>query len=196
MKRSVTVLLILMLLLTGCGSAASSSKMSNDKSSISKSADTDNTNDALDTSNPSADIDDTNESVLTKSEQSPNVDSSDIDVDITEKMYVAYINEIYVNADDYIGQTIRIQGMFQAYTDENTGLTYYYVYRTGPGCCGNDGSMCGFEFTWNGNIPKDNDWIEVVGNLRSYEEDGCSYLTLDSTSVTILDERGAETVYQ
>ena len=61
----------------------------------------------------------------------------DVDVDITEKMYVAYINEIYVNAEDYIGQTIRIQGMFQAYTDEETGNTYYYVYRTGPGCCGN-----------------------------------------------------------
>lgn len=122
--------------------------------------------------------------------------SAGIDVDVTEKMYVAYINEIYVNTEDYIGKTIRIQGMFQAYTDQNTGITYYYVYRTGPGCCGNDGAMCGFEFTWDGDIPADNDWIEVVGSLRTYDEDGWTYLTLDAESVAVMEERGAETVFQ
>ena len=111
-------------------------------------------------------------------------------------MYVTYINEIYVNTDDYLGQMIRIQGISQAYKDENDGKTYYYVYRTGPGCCGNDGSMCGFEFTWDGDMPKDKDWIEVVGSLRTYNEDGYDYLTLDAKSVTVMDERGAETVYQ
>ncbi|MDF2653991.1 MAG: hypothetical protein K0R19_465, partial [Bacillota bacterium] len=122
--------------------------------------------------------------------------SGDVDVDITEKMYVAYINDIYVNTPDYIGQNIRIQGMFQSYTDENTGLTYYYVYRVGPGCCGNDGSMCGFEFTWSGDLPQNNDWIEVIGSLRTYEEDGWTYLTLDASSVTVMKERGAENVFQ
>lgn len=119
-----------------------------------------------------------------------------VDVDITEKMYVAYINELYVNTPDYIGQNIRIQGMFQSYTDENTGLTYYYVYRVGPGCCGNDGSMCGFEFTWTGDLPQNNDWIEVIGSLRTYEDDGWTYLTLDASSVTVMKERGAENVFQ
>lgn len=164
MKRIIPILLILVILLSGCGSTESSSKTSDEKTAVSE---------------------DTHIEAL-----------PEIDVDITEKMYVTYINEIYVNTDDYIGQNIRIQGMFQAYKDENTGLTYYYVYRTGPGCCGNDGSMCGFEFTWNGNMPKDNDWIEVVGSLRTYEEDGWTFLTLDANSVTVMDERGAETVLQ
>jgi len=124
------------------------------------------------------------------------VDSNNIDVDITEKMYVSYINDIYLNTDDYLGKGIRIEGMFKALTDENTGNTYYYVYRTGPGCCGNDGAMCGFEFTWDDTMPKDNDWIEVIGPLRAYEEDGWDYLTLDAVSVTIMEARGAETVYQ
>ena len=119
-----------------------------------------------------------------------------VDVDITEKMYVTYINEIYVNTPDYIGQNLRIQGMFQSYTDESTGLTYYYVYRVGPGCCGNDGSMCGFEFTWTGDLPQNNDWIEVIGSLRTYEDDGWTYLTLDASSVTVMKERGAENVFQ
>jgi len=116
-------------------------------------------------------------------------------INITEKMYVTYINEIYTNTSDYIGKTIKIEGMFDAYLDESNGTTYYYVYRTGPGCCGNDGAMCGFEFTYNGKMPNEKDWIEVIGKLRQYTENGNSYLTLDAQSLTVKNERGAETVY-
>ena len=173
MKRILFFLLFLALLLSGCGSKESTADQSDQKTVVSENSDTDSGKAAVEEE-----------------------DAPDIDIDITEKMYVAYINEIYINTDDYIGKSIRIEGMFQAYTDENTGITYYYVYRTGPGCCGNDGAMCGFEFTWDGEMPKDNDWIEVVGNLRTYEEDGCTYLTLDAESVTVMETRGAETVYQ
>jgi putative membrane protein len=117
-------------------------------------------------------------------------------IDITEKMYVTYINEIYTNTEDYIGKTIKIEGMFAAQFIEETGNTYYYVYRTGPGCCGNDGSMCGFEFTYGGPMPAENDWIEVVGKLRTYTEGEYTYLTLDAETVTVKSERGAAIVYQ
>lgn len=117
-------------------------------------------------------------------------------IDITEKMYVTYINDIYTNPDDYLGKTIQIEGMFAKEYYDETDTTYYYVYRTGPGCCGNDGSMCGFEFTYDGQMPADNDWIQVIGTLCSYEEGGLSYLTLDASSVTVMTERGAETVYR
>ncbi len=181
MKKILPLFLILSLLLTSCGgnSDPSSPDPGTDVSGINTDASSG-----------------TDVSCIGADASGSDADPSDIDVDITEKMYVAYINEIYVNTDDYIGKMIRIQGMFQAYTDENTGNIYYYVYRTGPGCCGNDGAMCGFEFTWDGDIPKDNDWIEVVGCLRTYEEDGWTYLTLDAKSVTVMDVRGAETVYQ
>lgn len=113
-------------------------------------------------------------------------------IDITEKMYVSWINEIYVNTDSYIGKTVKIQGM---YTTENfNNNEYHYVYRVGPGCCGNDGSMCGFEMTYDGEYPKDNDWIEVVGVLETYVEDGQTYLNLKADSVTVMEERGSETV--
>lgn len=181
MKRIISIFLTLALLLTGCGNAPSSVKMPNEEADIADSeiiTDADSKNDPPFTAGAGDD------------------DQQDIDVDITEKMYVTYINEIYVNTEDYLGETIRIQGMIQAYTDDTDGQTYYYVFRTGPGCCGNDGSMCGFEFTWDADMPKDDDWIEVVGILRSYEDDGWTYLTLDSKSVTIMEERGAESVYQ
>lgn len=133
----------------------------------------------------------------TLSSPTPNSTKQDNDViNITEKMYVTYINEIYTNTKDYIGKTIKIEGMFTSENSEQTGKTYHYVYRTGPGCCGNDGSMCGFEFTFNGNMPKKNDWICVEGILGTYEENGNNYLSLNAKSVTVLETRGAETVYQ
>lgn len=116
----------------------------------------------------------------------------EIEVDITEKLYVSYINDIYVNAESYIGKMIRIEGMYLGETYE--GQNYYYVYRKGPGCCSNDGDMAGFEFTYNGDMPKNGDWIEVVGTLRQYMEGQLAYLTLDAVSVTVKDERGAEEV--
>jgi uncharacterized membrane protein YcgQ (UPF0703/DUF1980 family) len=56
--------------------------------------------------------------------------------------------------------------------------------------------MCGFEFSWEGEMPKDNDWIEVTGTLDEYEEDGLSYLILRAKSVKEMAERGAENVYR
>ncbi len=117
-------------------------------------------------------------------------------LEITEKMYVSYVNEIYTNTAKYEGKKIKLEGMFTSTYDESTQQTYYFVYRTGPGCCYNDGSMCGFEFTTSDTIPQENDWIEVIGTLESYEENGYTYLTLRDAEVTIKAERGQEVVYQ
>lgn len=117
-------------------------------------------------------------------------------IEITEKMYVTYVNEIYTNTEAYEGKTIKLEGMFTSAYDESTKKTYYFVYRTGPGCCNNDGSMCGFEFTTSDTIPVENDWIEVTGILESYEENGYTYLNLKDAKVIIKEERGQEVVYQ
>lgn len=201
MKRIVSIFLLLVLsapavLLMGCEDGASVSKIPNStgQSAEAESKIPDDSTQTAEAGQIQPSEANPNQASDADPTQAP--DLSEIDVDITEKMYVTFINEIYVNTEDYIGKTIRIEGMYTAYTDENNGNTYYYVYRTGPGCCGNDGSMCGFEFTWNGSMPKDNDWIQVVGSLRTYDEDGFTYLTLDAKSVTVMDERGAETVYQ
>jgi len=126
-----------------------------------------------------------------------NTNTDKVDLNITEKMYVTYINEIYTNPDAYLGKRLKIEGMFSAQHIDITNMTYYYVYRQGPGCCGNDGSMCGFEFTTkDGEYPNENDWIEVVGTLDQYDEDGIQYLTIRADSVKVKDERGAEIVTQ
>ena len=96
---------------------------------------------------------------------------------IKEKMFVAQINEIYVNRADYLGRTLRYEGFFQSYTDPCNDNTYYSVIRKGPGCCGTDGN-CGFEVLWDKEYPAPEDWVEVTGVLEQYEEAGTAYLRL------------------
>jgi hypothetical protein len=89
---------------------------------------------------------------------------------------------------------------------------YCFVLRYGPGCCGNDGSA-GFEVAWGrpqiypapGNVkplslspdyPVQDAWVEAVGILDTYEENGYPYLYLDLFSLTEKDDRGAEYVAQ
>jgi len=120
-------------------------------------------------------------------------------VEIKEKLFIAGINDIYLNQDDYLGKTIKYEGMFTSYTWAEKGITYYLVYRNSPGCCGADG-QAGFEVLWsdeaNKTYPNENDWVEAVGTLESYDEDGYAYLRLRLDSLTVKTERGAEFVSQ
>jgi hypothetical protein len=116
-------------------------------------------------------------------------------IDIGEKMFATQINEIYLNAEDYLGKTLRYQGMFQNQLWADTGVVYCYVVRNGPGCCGTD-SNPGFEVLWDSDYPKMDDWVEATGVLEAYKEDGFDYLRLRLSSLEVMDTRGAETVYQ
>ncbi|MDR2656322.1 MAG: hypothetical protein LBB86_00675 [Oscillospiraceae bacterium] len=123
-------------------------------------------------------------------------DSSEL-IEIKEKMFIAQTNDIYANAQDYLGKTIRYEGLF----DQSEGIvagthvTYSMVIRYGPGCCGNDGNV-GFEVDWNKPYPNINDWVEATGVLEEYDEEGATYLRLRLTSLNVLPTRGTDTVVQ
>jgi uncharacterized membrane protein YcgQ (UPF0703/DUF1980 family) len=127
-------------------------------------------------------------------------------VDIKEKLFIAQTNDIYLNSEDYLGTTIRLEGLFK--TEQYEGAApYCFVIRYGPGCCGYDGTA-GFEVAWNPrtaqsgssarvpNYPKVDDWVEAVGVLSSYEENGYPYIYLQLESLTVKKDRGAEFVTQ
>jgi len=106
-------------------------------------------------------------------------------VEISERMFATHINHITMNCDDYLGRTIRIEGIFLRY-DPNEPL--YVVYRTlSDGCCVR---KVGFEVKWPGGItrpyPADDSWVEAIGVLRRR---GLLYLELNS--LTVLNRRGA-----
>jgi uncharacterized membrane protein YcgQ (UPF0703/DUF1980 family) len=116
-------------------------------------------------------------------------------VEIKDKLFVGQINDIYLNADDYLGKTLHYEGIFNSETSDINGVTYYYVARYGPGCCGTDANP-GFEviFDNGSDYPKPDDWVEVTGVLSAYEEDGYNYLCLQLTSLEVKEERGQEYV--
>lgn len=116
-------------------------------------------------------------------------------VEIQERLFIAQTNDIYINPEDYLGKTIKYEGIFKSSTweFEEDSKTFYYVIRYGPGCCGYDGEA-GFEVMWDWQWPGEDDWCEAVGVLEAYEENGMQYLRLSLISLTVKEERGAEYV--
>lgn len=116
-------------------------------------------------------------------------------IEIKEKMFLSQVNDVYLNTDDYLGKTIKLEGIFkkEPYKDK----LYYFVLRYGPGCCGSDGNV-GFEIVWSENkkqpYPEQDSWVEAVGILKDDNEYG--FLYLDLISLTVLNRRGAENVRQ
>jgi zinc transport system permease protein len=118
---------------------------------------------------------------------------------ITEKMFIAQINDVYLNADDYLGKTITLEGIFKCEQFYEEDESYCFVIRYGPGCCGTDGNA-GFEVKWDKNrlqpYPAVESWVEATGILKMEEEDGYQFLYLDLSSLDVLGKRGAEIVLQ
>lgn len=165
MKRVAGIFLLVIWILTGCSQAT------NDSSAMAAQAE---------------------ENGASQGQQANAKSAGDI-VEISERLFVSQTNDIYLNTADYLGRTIKYEGLFK--TIDWEGSLYYYVIRYGPGCCGNDGEV-GFEVVWDGEgeWPNEDDWCEVVGVLEEYEENGTKYLRLVLTSLNVLDERGAESV--
>jgi uncharacterized membrane protein YcgQ (UPF0703/DUF1980 family) len=119
-------------------------------------------------------------------------------IEIKEKMFIAQTNDVYLNSDDYLGKTIKLEGLFKTEDFDWQERPFYYVLRYGPGCCGYDGSA-GFEVMWEADIkpnpiyPKEDDWVEAIGIVKAFNNDGI-YIAL--TKLTILNKRGNEFVRQ
>jgi zinc transport system permease protein len=120
-------------------------------------------------------------------------------IEIKEKMFLAQTNDVYLNPEDYLGKTIKLEGLFKR--EQYGGADYCFVLRYGPGCCGSDGNA-GFEVAWNKAAPAEktwpaaDEWVEAAGVLKTYEQDGYPYLYLDLVSLALMDKRGAEFVTQ
>ncbi len=119
--------------------------------------------------------------------------NSDI-VEISEKMFITHINDIYYNFNDYENKTIIVEGMF-TYLSGLNGNKAPAVYRNGPGCCGNDG-WGGFLLEYNGEFPLENDWIKVSGKPKLVINGNYRDLFLVVESIEVKEERGAEYVEQ
>lgn len=117
-------------------------------------------------------------------------------VEIREKLFVAQTNDIYLNGEDYIGKTVKYEGIYKNSADWENGSdeVLHFVIRYGPGCCGYD-SEAGFEVRWDGEWPEVDDWVEVVGILqKEVYQSGMKVLYVEVQSITVKEERGLENV--
>ena len=115
--------------------------------------------------------------------------------EIREKMFIQQCNDIYFNADEYLGRTVKLEGIFGEFPNVIGGEPEQYVYRNAPGCCGYDG-MAGFRVLLDDcPAPKQYAWVEATGTVEitsSGTDDEDVVLRLSSLKVT--DKRGSEFV--
>ncbi len=84
------------------------------------------------------------------------------------------------NPETYIGRKVKMQGLFTAFLDEETGNQYFAcIIPDATACCSQ-----GIEFVWEGNhswpedYPELDDEITVEGTFETYYEDEYLYCHL------------------
>jgi len=117
-------------------------------------------------------------------------------LEIKEKLFATQINDVYTNYQDYLGKTIKYEGVFdQELSSFESGKTCSYVVRYAPGCCpGQDRRASGFEVVWDQPYPEEGKWVEAEGRLEPYEGNGFWALRLALTSLTEREQSGSEFV--
>ena len=119
----------------------------------------------------------------------------EVDVEIRERLFLTQILDISNNFEHYIGRTVRYEGIFEKFGDE---FIFAFVFRHGPGCCGDDG-IIGFSVAWDdgrADFPENGEWVEVVGTFGVLEMEGFLFRCVFLTSITVLDVRGEEFVWR
>lgn len=111
-----------------------------------------------------------------------------VDVDLTQLSSVMVFSEVYnimVLPQDYMGKTIRMEGITAIYTDEATGQKYYScIVQDATACCAQ-----GIEFRLkdiNGKpaaYPEEGEMITVTGVFDVYAENGYQYALLTDAAL-------------
>jgi len=119
-------------------------------------------------------------------------DDSDILV-IGDRFFVTQIQDIFMNRQDYLGRTIRYEGVFRTINWFETGNDYHVVVRYTFTCCSFE--PIGLEVLLPAGMEPfpDNAWVEVIGVLEEHGEHG-RFLRLRASSLIEMAERGLEIV--
>ncbi|MCL1816691.1 MAG: hypothetical protein FWG43_03705 [Clostridiales bacterium] len=113
---------------------------------------------------------------------------------IKESTFLAQRNDIYANVRNYLGKTIKYEGIYMFCDVSTTGEDRRSVIRYGPACCDTD-IFIGFELVYDKGYPKSNAWVEVIGVLSGYKDaNGNNCLRITATSLKELPTRGKEKV--
>ena len=102
-----------------------------------------------------------------------------VDVDLTALSATMVYSEVFqmmYYPEDYIGKTVKMEGLYDHYHDDSTGKDYYScIIQDATACCAQ-----GIEFQLSdGAYPADaTSDVMVKGTFETYEENGAKYCTL------------------
>jgi len=124
-----------------------------------------------------------------------NTEESNI-IEISERMFLTHVRDIYMNPLNYLGRTIRLEGIFRR--EEFRGTEMFFVVRRIPGCHIPEEDF-GFEVKWpedrRSSYPPNDAWVETIGELKYYVADNRQrFLYLELVSLRVLERRGQELV--
>ena len=122
---------------------------------------------------------------IRKSKGKAKADTSNM-IEITDNFFIEQTNDLYLNLNDYIGKTIKIEGLIYFYDDSNGDICYAVVRNT-PGCCGNDG-LAGLDIRYDEDYPEENTWVEVIGVVGTDTTYGSKIPAIQVSSMTIKEE--------
>ena len=123
--------------------------------------------------------------IVRKISQKAEADTNNM-VEITDNFFIEQTNDVYLNLSDYIGKTIKIEGLIYSYKDSNGDICYAVVRNT-PGCCGNDG-LAGIDIRYFEDYPEENTWVEVVGVVGTDKIQGGEIPAIQVSTLNIKEE--------
>ncbi len=115
-------------------------------------------------------------------ETEPDTESSSdsgIDIDLTQLSATMVYSEVFqmmYYPENYVGKSVKMEGLYDHYHDDNTGKDYYAcIIQDATACCAQ-----GIEFRLtDGNYPEENvENVIVEGIFSLYDENGTTYCTL------------------
>ena len=177
MKRTICMILALLLALSLCACGDESAKKINTGSAtVDDILNQQTAQDTQTTTTPPPTPNAQEQELI--AEPDPNVD-----VDLTSMSSTAVYAEVYnmlTNPDDYIGKTVKMRGTFAMYHDETTDAYYFAcIIADATACCSQ-----GIEFVLAGehaypdDYPALDETITVTGTFSTYYEGENMYCTL------------------
>ena len=205
-KKRICMLLCLaaVAVMAGCGNNNESSNRSTNnqksvKDVLQAGMDEANGNAESDDAETDAQADDSRQSGLSDNAPEPVVEADEntvlsstegIDIDLTSLSSTMVYSEVYnmmYEPENYVGKTIKMDGLFTAYHDESTGNYYFAcIIQDATACCAQ-----GMEFiltedhSYPDDYPEEGEQITVVGVFDTYMESDYTYCILTNAKLDL-----------
>ncbi len=88
---------------------------------------------------------------------------------IKDETFITQLDDIFINLDEYIGKTLKIQGIVKVIDDSNFSITRLYDMDHGDHT---DEVFVGIDANYSGNIPSHDTWVEASGVIDKQLKNG------------------------